>query len=380
MSEAPSTPFTPMTIAHANFHMLWGGQAEVVFSLSKSLSQRGHKVTIVCPPGSELEKRGSEAGLRVFTGCSFRKGLRPIAFARDVSRLRAFFRKENVQIYHCHGSQDHWIGALAASHSTRIVRTRHNIYQVRNHPFNRWLFRHKTAQVITIFSEQERYFTENGLLHASQLVMLPSPLPEEFVNPAHVTRVLRHELNLSDQIPLVGFVANSFHPDKAPLDFIAAAERVAKALPQVHFCMVGHGPLEEEMRAKIKLAGLDARFHLPGFRKDILHVVASFELLALTSVAREASSTVLKQVAAAGVPVVATDVGGTREVVDDGITGTIVKPGDIESLANAMLALLNNPARAAAMGAAGKEKVLREFTAKAIAERTEAVYRRLLEH
>ena len=359
--------------------MLWGGQAEVVLALSTSLSKRGHRVMVVCPPGSELDKRAREAGLSVFTGCGFRKGFRPFALYKDIARLGEFMKRENVQIYHCHGSQDHWTGAVAASRSsaaTQIVRTRHNIYPVHNHFFNRWLFRRRTAQVITIFGEQGRYFTESGLLKPEDLVTLHSPLPQEFVNPASVTRVLRTEFNLPDETILIGFVANSFHPDKAPLDFVAAARIVAAALPerQIHFCMVGHGPLEAAIRAKIAESGLDARFHLPGFRKDIVNIMASFNLLALTSVTREASSTVLKQASAGGIPVVATDVGGTREVVDHEKTGLIVKPGCPEDLAAALIAILKDPARAAAMGAAGREKVVREFTTQAIAARTEEVY------
>ena len=372
----------PLRIAQANFHLLWGGQAEVVLALSKALAARGHDVTVVCPPGSELASRAAEARLSVFTGCRFRKGFRPLSFCGDVLRLGAFLREKGVQVCHCHGSQDHWIGALAAwrrSPATRVFRTRHNIYPIRNHCFNRWLFRDLTAQVITIFGAQKRFFTDAGLLPADRLVTLHSPLPQEFADARDVPRVLRSELKLDDATLLVGFVANSFHPDKAPLDFVAAAEKVARDLPRVRFALVGHGPLEAEMRAKAAATGCPERFYFTGFRKDMLQVMASLDLVVLTSVAREASSTVLKQAGALGVPVVATDVGGTCEIVGDGRTGLLVRPGNVDLIAAAMIALLTDRARASAFGAAAKEKVLAEFTAAAIAEKTEALYRRALE-
>ncbi|MGD0092709.1 MAG: glycosyltransferase family 4 protein [Planctomycetota bacterium] len=372
---------SPLTIAHADFHLLWGGQAEVALALSKAFALRGHNVTLVCPPGSQLAARATEAGLETFTGCRFRKGFRPVAFMRDVACLGAFLRAKGVQIYHCHGSQDHWIGALAArlySPATKVFRTRHNIFPIAGHVFNRWLFRRLTTQVITIFGSQKRFFIDAGLLPAERLVTLHSPLPQEFINPGPVPRVLRQELQLDDATPLVGFVANTFHPDKAPLDFVAAAEKTGRELPQVRFCLVGHGPLEADIRARTQAGDMPARFHLAGFRKDILPVMASFDLVVLTSVAREASSTVLKQAGALGLPVVATDVGGTNEIVSDGQTGLLVPPGDIEALAGAMKSLLADPARAAALGAAAKEKVLAEFTAAAIAERTEELYRKAL--
>src|SRR5579862_3842348 len=120
-----------LTIAQANFHQLWGGQAEVVLSLASSLAKKGHRAIVVAPANSELAKRAAAASIETFTGCRFSRGFRPGSFFGDVKRLRAFLRDNNVDIYHCHGSQDHWIGAFALSSarngSTRIVRTRHNI-------------------------------------------------------------------------------------------------------------------------------------------------------------------------------------------------------------------------------------------------------------
>ncbi|HYF51957.1 MAG TPA: glycosyltransferase family 4 protein [Planctomycetota bacterium] len=370
-----------LAIAQANFHMLWGGQAEVVLALSTALSARGHRVTVITPPESELSKRAAEAGLDVFTGCRFRKGFRPVSFLKDVNRLGALMKNRGTHIYHCHGSQDHWTGVFARNrHSpgTKIVRTRHNIYPIKDHAANRWLFRRQTAQVITIFGEQAKYFTANGLLKTEDLFTLHSPLPQEFATDQPAQRVVRDELKLSPETPLIGFVAN-FHPDKAPLDFVAAAEKIAAEHKDAQFCMAGHGPLDDEIRARVSQNGLASRFHMLGFRKDIRSVIASFDLLLLTSVTREASSTVLKQAGAVDVPVIATDVGGTREIVEDGKTGIVVKPGAVDEISSAAVSLLKDPLRAKQMGSAGREKVLREFTAAAIAERTEGLYRRLIQ-
>src|SRR5471032_2679384 len=93
-----------LVIAQANFHQLWGGQAEVVLSLATSLNARGHRAIVVAPAGSEMAKRAAESGVETFTDCRFARGFRPAAFFGDVSRLRSFFKRNGVQIYHCHGS------------------------------------------------------------------------------------------------------------------------------------------------------------------------------------------------------------------------------------------------------------------------------------
>jgi len=380
-----------LTIVQADFHRHWGGQPEVVLALSQALNARGHRVLVACPAEkttagkieeSDLSSRSKQAGLETFTHCQFKKGLRPLSFLRDVKRLGAFLKRENVHIYHCHGSQDHWTGVAAIRRfelQTLVIRTRHNIYPIKNHAFNRWLFRRKTAQVITIFGEQQKFFTESELLRPEQLVTLHSPLPQEFVSPADTTRRVRNELKLENGTPLVGFVAN-LHPDKAPLDFVEAAAKISAAHPKAHFAIAGHGPLTEDIKAKVAELKLGNRLHLLGFRRDMVNVMSSFDLLMLTSITREASSTVLKQAGAMGVPAIATDVGGTDEVIEDGTTGIVVKPGDVNALASAALSLLNDRARATAMGAAGKKKVLGEFTAQAIAEKTEAIYWKALAH
>jgi glycosyltransferase involved in cell wall biosynthesis len=381
---------SPLTIVQADFHHHWGGQAEVVLALSQALATRGHKLVVVCPAQkvtagrveeSDLSARAREAGLTVFTQCQFRKGLRPISILNDVKKLGAYLRELQPDIYHCHGSQDHWTGVFAIRRfglAAQVVRTRHNIYPIQTHAFNRWLFRKKTAQVITIFDDQKKFFTEPGLLQAEDLVTIHSPLPQSFAESGPVERRVREELGLGDGTPLVGFVAN-FHPDKAPLDFVAAAAEILKTRPDARFAMAGHGPLDEPLRAALAAQNLTDRVHLLGFRKDMHQVMASFDLLLLTSVTREASSTVLKQAGAMGVPVIATDIGGTREIVEDGTTGLLTRPGDPASLAALALSLLNDGPRARAMGAAAKKKILGEFTAAALAVRTEEVYRQVLE-
>lgn len=370
-----------LNLVQADFHMHWGGQAEVVLSLSKSLSSMGQNVTVISPPGSALEKRASEEGLQTFDGCRFRKGMRLFALYRDVSNLGPFLRDKAIDIYHCHGSQDHWAGALAVKQfegPTQIVRSRHNIFPVKNHFFNRWLFQQRTAQVITTFGEQSRFFTETGLLKDEQIVTIHAPLPPDFVDPPNLSRAIRKELNLADNVPLVGFGA-AFHPDKAPLNFIAAAKIISEKMPNVQFAMAGFGPLDKTIDTEIKASGLGSRVHVVGFRKDMLGLMSSFDIFVLSSITREASSTVLKEAGALGIPAVATNVGGTREIVEHEKTGLLVPPGDVPALADAILKLLHNPERARAMGQAGKTKVLAEFTAQAIAARTLDVYRKILQ-
>ena len=114
---------------------------------------------------------------------------------------------------------------------------------------------------------------------------------------------------------------------------------------------------------RIAAAGLADRFQLLGLRPDVPDLLAAADLFVLPSL-WEGLPMALVEAMAAGLPVVATEVSGTRAVMVDGETGLLVPPGDVPALARAITALLCDPARAAAMGAAGRRRVETYFSAR----------------
>jgi glycosyltransferase involved in cell wall biosynthesis len=165
-------------------------------------------------------------------------------------------------------------------------------------------------------------------------------------------------------------------PQKAPLDFVKAVARVAEQRPDVHFVVVGDGPLRTEVEARIVAAGLADRIHLTGLRRDVPDLLHSFDVFALTSL-WEGLPRVLPQAMAAGLAVVATAVDGNAEAVEDGVSGLLTPPGDPQALAVALLRLLDNPVLAAEMGAAGRERSA-EFGARKMVDDIAALYEALL--
>jgi glycosyltransferase involved in cell wall biosynthesis len=141
---------------------------------------------------------------------------------------------------------------------------------------------------------------------------------------------------------------------------------------------VGTGRKEPELRALAASLGVDARVRFLGFRDDVPAITAALTVSVLPSVDCDASSAVLKEALACGVPVVATDIGGASEIVRDGETGFVVPPRAPDRLAAALDTLLGDPARAAAMGRKGALDVAARFSPDRLAEETLAAYRRVL--
>jgi glycosyltransferase involved in cell wall biosynthesis len=164
---------------------------------------------------------------------------------------------------------------------------------------------------------------------------------------------------------------------KNPEDFVAAAARVAALRPAAKFLIAGEGPLRAEVASRIAGAGLAGRFLLLGLRRDVPDVLRALDLLVLPS-AREGLPNVVLEAMATGLPVVATSVGGTPDLVLPGVTGLLVPPGDPGALASAILAVLGDPAAARRMGAEALRRVREAYSLDGMVRRTEALYEELL--
>jgi glycosyltransferase involved in cell wall biosynthesis len=166
-------------------------------------------------------------------------------------------------------------------------------------------------------------------------------------------------------------------PQKDYPTFLGAAATVAAAVPDVDFLVVGEGGLRAELEALVRARGLSGRVRFLGLRNDVPAILAGVDVLALTS-RFEGFPNVVMEAMATGAVVVASDVGGCRELVVPGETGLIVPPGDPAAVAAAVLRVLRDPPRAAQMAAAARRRVEREFDVHRMAERTAAAYDRLL--
>lgn len=189
--------------------------------------------------------------------------------------------------------------------------------------------------------------------------------------PAEVA-AYRASLGIPAAAPVVGGVFR-LYPEKDPALWLAAQARVAAARPEAHFLLVGTGPLEIAVRRDAAALGLAHRLHLPGPTKDVALPISAMDVLVLTSHS-EGTPNVVLEAGLLGVPVVATDAGGTRESFAPGRTGWLVEARDPDAIAARILQVLADPAWAAAAAAAAPPFVRERFgMARMIAE-TLAIY------
>jgi len=160
--------------------------------------------------------------------------------------------------------------------------------------------------------------------------------------------------------------------DKDPLNLIEGFGIVAEKVPNALFRIIGNGPLKAEVEARIKALSLGSRIELlPGTSNLVPHLAGAW-VFTLAS-AMEASPNVILEAMSMGLPVVATRVGGIPELVQDGKTGILVKPGDPEDLAAALLTVLTDESRRQAMGMSARKRVLENHSLERMVRRTEQV-------
>ncbi|MBI5343655.1 MAG: glycosyltransferase [Deltaproteobacteria bacterium] len=191
-------------------------------------------------------------------------------------------------------------------------------------------------------------------------------------DPAPIGRLFP-ELAGDEEAPVIAYVANLF-PYKGHRDLVDAARTVADEFPSVRFLLVGRDAGEmDAVRARIAAGGLERHVLLTGLRSDALKIAAASSFVVHPSHEEGFSNTILEAMAA-GKAVVATRVGGNPEAVVDGDTGILVPPGDPGPLAEAMLALLRDPARAQAMGEAGRRRVVERFSLEKMVREIASLY------
>lgn len=195
---------------------------------------------------------------------------------------------------------------------------------------------------------------------------------EKYGQPFHKDP-LRKELRLEPDSPVIGMVAN-LRPYKGHADMIEAMPAVLRRHPRVRFLFIGRDDgIQAQLRTRAAELGVDSAITWAGERNDVPKLLQLMNLLVSASHEEGFSNTILEAMASA-LPVIATHVGGNIEQVADGITGILVPPSSPESLANAMIAILDDPPYGEKMGRHGYRRITHNFSQTAIAQQMEEFY------
>ena len=316
-----------------------------------------------------------------------RAGVRVLQLGRrsrlDVWRwwpLVRLLRRERVEILHSHKfGSNVWAAPIARLARVPVLVAHEHTWSYEGQWLRRFLDRRlvsrAAAVVLTVSEADRRRMIELEGVDPAKVDYLPSGVRPHAPSGR---RNVRAELGLAPAAPLVGTVCG-LRPQKALEVLVRAAQRLAAEVPGARVLIVGEGPERARLEALIGELGLERTVTLLGAwpAEDVADFVEALDVGVLSS-RFEGMPLALLELLAAGKPVVATAVGGVPDLVEDGVHGLLVPPGDPPALADALVTLLRDPERRAAMGAAGRERQRSAFDFSAMVRRLEQRYEELL--
>jgi glycosyltransferase involved in cell wall biosynthesis/4-amino-4-deoxy-L-arabinose transferase-like glycosyltransferase len=377
-------------VLHVITRLIVGGAQENTMLTAALLDPDGYAVDVVSGPqtGSEgsLAPEVRARGIRLTILPSLVREVNPLKDAVALVVLTCRIRRGRYDVVHTHSSKAGILGRWAAhlAGTPVIVHTVHGWgHHDRQPPLvQRWyilleqITQRITDRLIVVSPRNIQKGLADGIATPDKYVTIRSGVDlDRFQRPSRPREDVRAELGIPLECAVVGTVTR-LSPQKAPLDFVAATAQVAAHRQDVHFVIVGDGPLRADVEARVVASGLAERVHLTGLRRDVADLMHSFDIFALTSL-WEGLPRVLPQAMAAGLPIVATAVDGNAEAVEDGLNGFLTSPGDPYDMAAALLRLLERPALSRRMGQAGRARAL-EFDVHKMVSDIAALYETLL--
>ena len=303
--------------------------------------RRGHDLMLVAPSHSVLIEKATEEGFET-ANLLFTKNKIPY----DMLRLFGIIGKFNPDVVATHSSVDSWAGLIAAKlRAVKCrVRYRHVSTPVKDYFLNRWQYRSLCHLVLTTGECIRQPLLQNFSLNPDKVIATPTAVrpPEQMISKEEAVRQLQAELGLSSDARFIGQVS-VLRSWKGHTVLVEAFSRIVESFPNLHLVLVGEGPpVERVLNELLKQSQHRHRVHLVGYKPNPWPYFRAFEVAALASLSNEGIPQSLLQAMYAEIPVVGTDVGGIPEIVRDGETGLLAKPGDAASLADALSRMLND--------------------------------------
>jgi glycosyltransferase involved in cell wall biosynthesis len=311
----------------------------------------------------------------------------PLKDLKALFALVRLLKRVKPHVVHTHTSKAGFCGRIAARLAgvPIVVHTFHgHVFDGYFHPFmsrllvltERLLARGTTA-IIAVSEQVRRELAARGVAPLSRIRVVELGLAlEPFLGVMRPSNVLRAELGVGENVPLVGVVGRLVRI-KDHQTFLEAASLVSREQPDARFVIVGDGELAAELKLRAQREDLQGRVHFLGWRRQLAPVYGDLDVVVVSS-RNEGTPVSILEGAAAGCPVVATRVGGVPDLIEQGVEGLLVSPRQPRALADAVVRILQEPELGRRMAGRAREQVRKRFSADRLVTDIENLYLELI--
>ena len=370
-------------ITKSNF----GGAQKYVYDLATSIPKDKFDITVALGGSGLLIQKLNEKGIRVLPIPSL---ARDVNTANDLSaffELLSIFRNERPDVVHLNSAKAGGVGALAA----RFARVPKIIFTAHGWAFNEarsqlqciiikffsWITVLLSHNTITV-SDAVKNDTRNWPLMGNKIVVIKNGIkePEFYTKDSARERLFAlAETELTPDAFIVGTIAE-LHKSKGLQYAIEAFAKLAQKNQNMRYFVLGSGDEKERLDGLVKHYGLQGRVFLLGFVEDASRFLMAFDVFILPSTT-EALGLVLLEAGHAGLPVVASNIGGIPEIIEDGKTGILVQPRDSRGLADAIKKIFDSHTMRMSLGTTLNKKIVDDFSLEKALSKTLSLYEKM---
>lgn len=375
-------------VLHVHTLPVVSGSGLNTFLTMKGLDDRRYRAELACAPGGKLVSLVRSHGMGVTTFKNLVQPLRPLRDALAVLDLAVFMKRRSYHIVHTHNSKAGFAGRLAARMAKVpvVVHTVHGFsFHDEEAPWRRRVFKQAERvasrwcdRLICISQPLVDWACREKIGTADKIVKIYSGIELDRFKPVadETAWELRKRWGLDEQDTVVGIVSKLWE-GKGHEVLLKAFRGIRRVRNRARLVIVGEGYLAERLRALVDELHLNGAVVFTGFQDDVAPAIAAFDVAVLPSLFEGMGRVVLEAMAMSK-PVVASRVGGIPDLVEHGVTGFLVSPGSVDDLERHITAILDDPHLGRKMGLQGRKKISNRFSAAAMVDSIERVYRDLL--
>ena len=376
-----------MKILHLYSDWKWTGPAEPVLQACKALQDRGHDVLLACQTPAHkdretVEIKAADLGLRTTTRFCLDRHVPPLKTLRTLATLPRFIRREKFDIVHVHLSHDHALGGLCTrllgSRRPRLVRSLYRRDVLRPTLGYRLQLRHLTDAWLAFTESFCQEYAQRFALPPDRVGMQPMTVDTHRFTPDRRVKDMRAALGIPPHGPVIGIVGRYQRYRRMEV-FLEAARKVVDAEPQTRLLVIGRSSqMQQTVVEPMNRLGLADNVVTPGYLiEEYVDTLACLDVFTLLMPGFDGTARAVREAMALAKPCVVTDFGMLPEIIRDNQTGLVVA-NEPQALAQAWLALIQDPGRRLTMGAAAREDALKRFACDRVGTYLEDFYTGLL--